>query len=68
MLDQQQVISGLAILLSFFVGYKYALKVSVTAEKDDSGKAGASGGTTEERVSYNDQKVTLPCIVKLNYE
>jgi hypothetical protein len=51
MLDQQQVISGLAVLLSFFVGYKYALKVSVTAEKDDSGKAGASGGTTEERVS-----------------
>lgn len=26
MLDQQSLISGLAILMSFFVGYKYGLK------------------------------------------
>ena len=33
MLDQQSLISGLAILMSFFVGYKYGLKIQ--KGKDD---------------------------------
>jgi hypothetical protein len=61
MLDQQQVINGLAILLSFFVGYKYASKVngsdSESGEKDASDKAGPS---QKEPVSSDSKILTLP--------
>ena len=35
LLDTTQVINGLAVLLSFFVGYKYAIKKHITEADDD---------------------------------
>lgn len=32
MLDQQQLISGIGILLAFFVGYRYGVKTSEEGE------------------------------------
>lgn len=32
MLDQNQLIIGISVLLSFFVGYKYGLKISRKGE------------------------------------
>lgn len=33
MLDQNQLLIGISVLLSFFVGYKYGLKISRKGEK-----------------------------------
>lgn len=33
MLDQNQLVIGIAVLLSFFVGYKYGLKTREKGEK-----------------------------------
>lgn len=44
MLDEKQVVSGLIILLSFFVGYKYGIKVTESRKdrgEDASGKNGS---------------------------
>lgn len=35
MLDQNQLIIGITVLLSFFVGYKYGLKISGKSEEED---------------------------------
>lgn len=49
LLDTTQIVNGIAVLLSFFVGYKYALKRQEQAEntpkKTDEVK-GAVGGST----------------------
>lgn len=58
LLDTNQIINGLAVLLSFFVGYKYAIKKHVTADADakkDAGKGDA--GTTQGRVENMTQHV-----------
>lgn len=34
MLDQNQLVIGISVLLSFFVGYKYGLKIGKKGEKD----------------------------------
>lgn len=51
MLDNPQLVSGAAILLSFFVGYRYALRSqtpkaeeSIKTEKDNSAEAAGGGG------------------------
>lgn len=53
LLDTNQIINGLAVLLSFFVGYKYALKKHDVKEnepsKEDQGASGSS--TTKEPVN-----------------
>lgn len=33
MLDQNQLVIGISVLLSFFVGYKYGLKISRKGKK-----------------------------------
>jgi PTH2 family peptidyl-tRNA hydrolase len=35
MLDQNQLIVGISVLLSFFVGYKYGLKIRKTDDEDE---------------------------------
>lgn len=43
MLDEKQVVSGLIILLSFFVGYKYGTKVSESKKEKDESTSGKNG-------------------------
>lgn len=43
MLDSTQLLSGAAVLLSFFVGYKYALKISARDVHTEQSKAAESG-------------------------
>lgn len=54
MLDSSQVISGLAVLLSFFVGYKYGLKIQNPQleedDNDESGKSKTSSGNPKKMV------------------
>jgi hypothetical protein len=44
MLDNGQLISGLSVLLSFFVGYKYGLK-TVQQKEDSEEDSGASSSS-----------------------
>lgn len=49
LLDTTQIINGLAVMISFFVGYKYALKRGEACAKIDetpSTEEGAAGATT----------------------
>lgn len=48
LLDSTQLVSGIAIMLSFFAGYKYASKVN--AQRDDESLAGTSKTAEGERV------------------
>lgn len=48
--DSSQVISGIAILLSFFVGYKYGIR-TIAGNSDDE-KPGSSSDSQKVRVSY----------------
>lgn len=51
MLDQAQIISGLSILLSFFVGYRYALKISESKSESDSSEASSSSKVSTNKIS-----------------
>lgn len=54
MLDQQSLISGLAILMSFFVGYKYGLKNSKNDDdewEDEEPEQSTSKKVTERSLS-----------------
>ncbi|CAO1433916.1 unnamed protein product [Diamesa hyperborea] len=59
MLDQQQLISGIGILLAFFVGYRYGVKTSKKESEDDECKpvpttAAASAPPVEKERVYSD--------------
>lgn len=59
LLDTSQIVNGIALLLSFFVGYKYALKrheikeTNETTKKAEDEKDGAVGGVSEPVIIYN---------------
>lgn len=56
MLDSTQLISGAAVLLSFFVGYKYGLKINSkdNVEKSTSKIAdGDSGGRVNKTLTFS---------------
>lgn len=65
LLDTNQIVNGLAVLLSFFVGYKYALKRHDIKENEADKKAGEEQGaagsseTKDEPVSFIFQHGTL---------
>lgn len=60
MLDSTQLISGAAVLLSFFVGYKYGLKInskdnekSSTSKSADSDSGGRVNKTLQTDYLFN---------------
>lgn len=60
-LDSTQVISGIAILLSFFVGYKYGLRTT-NGKLNDKDQEKAGGSSDSQRI-----RVRLIFAVPLNY-
>lgn len=52
MLDEKQVVSGLIILLSFFVGYKYGIKVT-ESQKGKSEEASGKNGSFVRRIYFH---------------
>lgn len=52
MLDEKQVFSGLLVLLSFFVGYKYGCKVT-SGDKTSKDDAEAKNGSIMVSFSTN---------------
>lgn len=48
LLDTSQLVSGIAIMLSFFAGYKYATKG--TANSEEEAAAAASSSSDREKV------------------
>lgn len=60
MLDTTQVINGIAVLLSFFVGYKYALTKNNVVEDPTSEEAsGGDAGAKSFASSSNNYKMVL---------
>lgn len=59
LLDTSQIVNGIALLLSFFVGYKYAVKrheikeTNETTKKAEDEKDEAVGGVSEPVIVYN---------------
>lgn len=59
LLDTTQIINGLAVMISFFVGYKYALKRGEACAKidetpsTDEGSAGAAATAVADKVRKN---------------
>jgi len=58
MLDQNQLIIGISVLLSFFVGYKYGLKISGKGQDDDD-SACSSSKATKQSAPRGDYKMVL---------
>lgn len=54
LLDSNQIVNGLAVLLSFFVGYKYALKRHDIKENEAGKKADELGAS-----SFSETKETV---------
>ncbi|XP_055915477.1 probable peptidyl-tRNA hydrolase 2 [Eupeodes corollae] len=54
LVDTTQVINGLAVLLSFFVGYKYAIKKHITEAGDDKDGCSKDEASSAGAMSFSD--------------
>ncbi|XP_034664093.1 probable peptidyl-tRNA hydrolase 2 [Drosophila subobscura] len=54
LLDTSQIINGMAVMISFFVGYRYAIKRGESKETDE-GAAAATGSTTTQEAAVSDR-------------
>lgn len=52
MLDEKQVVSGLIILLSFFVGYKYGIKITESRHEKEEGASNSGKNGSFVRFSH----------------